>query len=158
MRIERVYLSDRLARPVLLCFDHIMSDHSSFHLKTASGGRLPLRWLPCEERCRDHLDGSRWTQALLDEIPLQELGYFLSMTPTTIMYNHLRRRIERGALTARFQSLAQGMLRTIEDILGSRPPAEDPLVSNKRPCAPQAVGVRPGVPVDMGWYPADPRE
>jgi hypothetical protein len=113
---------------------------------------MPLRWLPCEERCRDHLDGSRWTQALLDEIPLQELGYFLSMTPTTIMYNHLRRRIERGALTARFQSLAQGMLRTIEDILGSRPPAEDLLVSNKRPCAPQPVGVGPAVPVDMGWY------
>jgi hypothetical protein len=103
-----------------------MSHLSCFHLRSATGGHLPLAWLPCEKHCRAHLRGARWTQALLDAIPMRHLGYYLQMRPSDAMYANLQMKVESGSLPADLWPLALGMLRTLEDLLGlSKSPCLD---------------------------------
>ena len=103
-----------------------MSHLSCFHLRSATGGHLPLAWLPCEKHCRAHLRGARWTQALLDAIPMWHLGYYLQMRPSDAMYANLQKKMKSGSLPAYLRPLALGMLRTLEDLLGlSKSPCLD---------------------------------
>ena len=94
-----------------------MSHLSCFHLRSATGGHLPLAWLPCEKHCRAHLRGARWTQALLDAIPMWHLGYYLQMRPSDAMYANLQKKMKSGSLPDDLRKLALGMLRTLEDLL-----------------------------------------
>ena len=94
-----------------------MSHLSCFHLRSATGRHLPLAWLPCEKHCRAHLRGARWTQALLDAIPILHLGYYLQMRPSDAMYANLQKKMKSGSLPDDLRPLALGMLRTLEDLL-----------------------------------------